>query len=97
MKQYVIIAKDGVDADALERRMQARPFHLAGASRLKANGQFVVGGATLNEQGQMNGSVMIVQFDTNADFEHWYNNEPYIQQGVWQEISVQPFKVANVE
>ncbi|HSC53113.1 MAG TPA: YciI family protein [Phnomibacter sp.] len=97
MKQYVVIAKDGTDANALAHRMQVRPHHLTGASRLKANGNYVVGGATLNEAGQMDGSVMIVQFEDDAAFEQWYQNEPYIKEGVWQTIEVKPFKVANVE
>jgi hypothetical protein len=35
MKQYVIIAYDGDDADAQERRKTIRPLHLAGAKILK--------------------------------------------------------------
>lgn len=97
MKQYVIIAKDGDDAAALERRMQVRADHLAGAGKLKANGNFVTGGATLDEAGHMNGSVMIVQFETDEAFQEWYNNEPYIVKGVWKHIEVKPFKVANVQ
>jgi len=97
MKQYVVIAKDGDDAAALERRMQVRTDHLAGASKLKANGNFVTGGATLDEAGQMNGSVMIVQFENEEAFQHWYDNEPYIVNGVWKQIEVKPFKVANVQ
>lgn len=96
MKQYVIIARDGNDPDALQRRMEARPNHLAGAAALKANNQYVMGGAFLNEAGQMEGSVMIVQFETEADFNHWYSNEPYIISGVWKTIEVKPFRVANV-
>ncbi len=96
MKQYVIIARDGNDPDALQRRMEARPNHLAGASALKANNQYVVGGAILNEGGQMEGSVMVLQFETEADFNHWYSNEPYIVSGVWKTIEVNPFRVANV-
>lgn len=96
MQQYVIIARDGDDAEALERRLQARPGHLAGAAGLKEKGNFVVGGAILNEEGQMCGSVMIVQFDSEEDFRHWYDNEPYILQGVWKDIEVKPFRVANV-
>jgi len=97
VKQYLIIASDGEDAEALPRRMAARPLHLSGASRLKANGNFVIGGATLNGQGQMNGSVMIVQFENEADFQAWYAQEPYITQGVWQNVEVRPFKVADVK
>ncbi|MCU0336074.1 MAG: YciI family protein [Chitinophagaceae bacterium] len=97
MKQYVIIARDGIDEAALERRMSVRHLHLAGASVLKAQGQFVVGGATLDSEGHMNGSVMIVQFETEEAFDAWYRQEPYIVNGVWQHVEVLPFKVAPVE
>ena len=96
MKQYVIIARDGNDAEAQNRRQTVRPVHLAGAARLKAANQFVIGGAMLNEAGQMEGSVMIVQFETEEQFTEWYNNEPYITGNVWQSIEVKPFRVANV-
>jgi len=96
MKQYVIIARDGKDDKAPDRRMETRPLHLAEASRLKANNNFIIGGAFLNDAGQMVGSVMIVQFETEDDFTNWYNNEPYITGGVWTTIEVTPFKVAEV-
>ena len=96
MKQYLIIARDGNDPDALQRRMDARPIHLAGAAKLKVNNQFVIGGAMLNDAGQMEGSVMIVQFETEDEFSYWYKHEPYIVSGVWKTIEVKPFRVANV-
>mgnify|MGYP003482761631 CR=1 FL=1 len=97
MKQYLVIAKDGKDDAALQRRLNARKGHLAGAAALKANGNFVLGGAMLNKDGEMEGSVLVLQFGTETDFEAWYANEPYIVQGVWQEVEVKPFKVANFE
>lgn len=97
MKQYLIIARDGKDDAAAERRMAVRNMHLAGASLLKAQGRFVVGGAMLNHDGQMNGSVLIVQFETDEAFEAWFQQEPYIVGGVWQEVEVLPFKIASVE
>jgi uncharacterized protein YciI len=51
--------------------METRPVHLAGASRLKANNHFIIGGALLNDAGQMEGSVMILQFETEAQFNDW--------------------------
>ena len=47
MKQYLIIANDGKDDEALDRRKEVRPLHLAGAKRLKEKNNFVIGGATL--------------------------------------------------
>lgn len=97
MKQFVVIARDADDAEALKRRLNVRADHIAGASKLKATGNFVVGGAMLDENGNMCGSVMIMQFESDEEFQKWYKNEPYIVNEVWQTIEVKPFKVANVE
>lgn len=96
MKQYLIIAQDGKDDEALNRRKEIRALHLAGAKKLKDNGNFVIGGAMLDDDGNMRGSIMIVQFDTPDEFQKWYDNEPYITNGVWKEIEVTPFRVAEV-
>ena len=96
MLQYVIISKDGSDEEALQRRMKVRPLHLKGARQLKDNNNFIVGGATLDEKGNMNGSVMIVQFETEDEMKHWFEHEPYIKGNVWQTIEVKPFRVAEV-
>lgn len=94
MQQYVIIGRDGTDAEALTRRLAVRPQHLEGAALLRSKGQFVEGGAILNADGQMIGSVMILQFETQAEFDAWYAQEPYVTAGVWQQIEVHPFMVA---
>ena len=96
VKQYLIIANDGKDDEALDRRKEVRPLHLAGAKRLKEKNNFVIGGAMLDDDGNMRGSIMIVQFETQDDFQKWYDNEPYITQGVWRTIEVKPFRVADV-
>ena len=96
MKQYLIIAQDGKDSEALNRRKEVRPLHLDGAKKLKENNNFVIGGAMLDDEGNMRGSIMIVQFETQDDFHRWYDNEPYITGGVWKTIEVKPFRVAEV-
>jgi len=96
MQQYVIYAYDGTDAQALERRMAARPHHLVVVKQLKANGNFIVGGAILNEAGNMIGSMMLVQFDTEGALYNWYNNDPYVTMKVWEKVEIKPFKIAEV-
>ena len=96
MKQYLITAQDGKDDGALDRRKEVRPLHLAGAKKLKENGNFVIGGAMLDADANMRGSIMIVQFASQDDFQKWYDNEPYITGGVWKNIQVKPFRVAEV-
>jgi hypothetical protein len=46
MPQYLIIALDGTDAEASERRMNVRPAHFDGA--------------ILDDNGKMTGSMMVV-------------------------------------
>lgn len=96
MLQFVIIGKDGTDTEALDRRMLVRPVHLAGARKLKESNNYVVGGATLDKNGTMNGSIMIVQFENEEELKQWMDSEPYITENVWQKIEVKPFKVADI-
>lgn len=96
MKQYLIIAYDDTDEQAPERRAEVRPEHLAGAKELKVNNHFITGGAILDDNGRMKGSAMILQFNTEEEFDHWYAHEPYITKGVWKHIEVKPFRVADV-
>ena len=96
MNQYLITAYDHTGVDALQHRLNIRPHHLDGARELKANGNFIIGGAMLNDDGKMIGSVMILQFETEEELQAWQQNEPYITQGVWETVDVKPFKVADV-
>ena len=96
MNQYLITAFDGTDENAFERRMNVRSFHLEGAKKLKENGNFIIGGAMLDEEGKMIGSTMILQFENPSELQDWIDNEPYLLQKVWEKFEVKPFRVANV-
>ena len=96
MKQYLVIAHDGNDGEALARRMEWRPKHFERARALKATGNFVIGGAILNEDQQMTGSMMVVQFQRAEVLQEWLKDEPYVVGEVWKTIEVKPFKVAEL-
>lgn len=96
MNQYLVTAYDYTDTEALQRRMNVRPHHLDAAKDLKASGNYVLGGAILNEDGKMIGSVMILQFETEEALNAWKQNEPYITQKIWESVDVKPFRVATV-
>ncbi len=96
MQQYIIYAWDGNDEQALERRMKARPSHFEKAAELKANGNFILGGAMLNDEGKMIGSTMVVQFETPDGLQEWLDTEPYVLGNVWERIETRPFRVATV-
>ena len=91
--QWLIIARDGTDKRAIERRMAARPAHLANAARLQASGHLLVGGALVDD-GKMIGSACIAQFATRAELDEWLRTDPYVTGHVWQDIQVLPYRVA---
>jgi uncharacterized protein len=91
---YVVHAYDYTDANALDRRMAARPSHFEGARRLKELGHFVVAGALLDPNGKMIGSMMLLDFADEAQLNDWLSWEPYIQQGIWERYDIKPFRQA---
>ncbi len=91
---YVIHAYDC--PNSLDKRMAVRPDHLDYVRKLKASGQFILGGALLNETGQMMGSMLMLTFDTDEQLQDYLRTDPYIVQGVWEKIDVKPFRQAEV-
>ena len=74
--QWLIIARDGTDAQAQERRMAARPAHLEHAAKLQAAGHLLVGGALIDDDGRMIGSACVAQFETRAQLDAWLRTDP---------------------
>lgn len=91
--QFLVIGHDGTDGDALDRRMAARPAHVALGDRMRASGQMICGAAILDDDGKMIGSVLICEFESRADLDKWLENEPYVTGDVWKTIDIQPCKV----
>ena len=96
MQQYIIIAKDGTDANALARRLEYRPAHLALMKSYKEAGTFISGGATLDDSGNMIGSVVHMQFASKEAIDQWIQEEPYIQGGVWERYEILPYRSATI-
>lgn len=95
MPQFVIIARDYQDEDALSRRLACRDEHFRRIARLRDLGHFLVGGAILDDAERMIGSVLIGSFDSRQELdERWLSQEPYISERVWEHIEVLPYRVA---
>jgi uncharacterized protein YciI len=94
MKQYIITGYDYTDDGALDRRMAVRQQHLDGTVALRTTGNYILGGAILDDAGRMIGSVMVVQFETAEELEAWKQSEPYIVHNIWESVDIKPFKVA---
>lgn len=91
--QFAILARDGLDAGALDRRMAAREQHLANSQRLVAAGQAICRAAMLDDDDRMVGSIMILDFPSRADLDAYLADEPYVTGDVWQDIQVVPCRV----
>ncbi|KAI8615753.1 hypothetical protein BC830DRAFT_1121085 [Chytriomyces sp. MP71] len=93
--QFLLVAKDFVDAEAPARRLAVRQRHLDRASAAKLDGHVLVGGATLAaDEKTMNGSMLVLEF---ASFDHakeWVEADVYVTGRVWQSYSLQPFRMA---
>lgn len=93
--EFLVIAMDGTDEGALDRRMAAREAHIAGISRLKEQGHFISGGAILDDQGNMIGSAVVLDFPDRAAVEKCIADDPYTKGNVWQDVTIRPFKAVR--
>ena len=86
--QFLVVATDSTDSDARARRLRTRPEHSALIAKLKDAGNFRVGGHTLDDDGNIIGSAVIVDFATRAELDAYLAMEPYAVQRVWDDIKV---------
>lgn len=92
--EFLVIAYDGKDPEAKQRRLRARPAHLEGVQAMKQAGTFINGGAILDDNGEMIGSTLYVDFASREDLERWLKSDPYVTEGVWVNIEVKPIRLA---
>ncbi len=92
--QFLVTGMDGVDGEAPARRLSAREAHLTLGERMKASGNLLFAAAILDEGGKMIGSSIVCDFPSAADLDNWLKEEPYVTDGVWQQIEVRPCRVS---
>jgi uncharacterized protein YciI len=92
--QFLVIARDGDDADAPARRARVRPAHLDFIQPFVDRGQVLIGGAMLDGSGTMIGSTLLTEFDTREALDEWLRSDPYVTEQVWRSIEVHPFRTA---
>ncbi|KAG0010773.1 hypothetical protein BGZ81_002562 [Podila clonocystis] len=96
--QFIVIARDYKDAEALNRRLSVRPKHLEGASALKKSGKLQLGGALLTdhtEKGKMIGSIMIFEAESQEEVVKIIEKDEYVTGKVWENYQVIPFRGAK--
>ena len=90
--QFLIMAYDG--EGKADKRMEVRPRHLEGMKRLSEH--IVCAGGLLDDNGQMKGSALIMDFESRALLDEYLSSEPYIIEHVWETVEVEPINVAIV-
>jgi uncharacterized protein YciI len=84
--------------DSLPRRAKVREAHLERVRTLVSEGRLLVAGPhpaiDTDEPGKagFTGSLIIAEFESLEDAENWANSDPYVAAGVYERVTVKPFK-----
>ena len=93
---YAIMSQDV--EDSLPRRASARPEHLARIEALRDAGRLVLAGPhpalDTTEPGEagFTGSLIVAEFDCLETAEQWAAADPFVAAGVYEHVTVKPFK-----
>ncbi|MDD5266160.1 MAG: YciI family protein [Methylococcales bacterium] len=93
---YAIFGED--IEDSLGKRMSARPAHLKRLQELLDEGRLVLAGPhpaiDTDNPGDagFTGSLVVAEFDNLQAAQQWANADPYIDTGVYDKVTVKPFK-----
>lgn len=96
MPLFVITCTD--QEGTIEKRLAARPQHLARLEKLDMEGRLIVAGAMPKElenlQAGFYGSTMILDFESREALDVWLEDEPFVKEGVYSHVDVKPFNKA---
>ena len=93
---YAIISQDR--PNSLADRLATRPAHLDRLNQLKAAGRLVLAGPhpaiDSPDPGDagFSGSLVVAEFPSLEDAQSWADADPYNAAGVYQQVTVKPFK-----
>lgn len=93
---YAIIGEDV--ADSLEKRLQVREQHLQRIKQLQDEGRLFVAGpfpaidAADPAAAGFSGSLIVAEFESLQAAIDWANNDPYSEHGIFDNVTVKPFK-----
>lgn len=93
---YAIISQDV--ENSLDKRKSARDQHIARLNELKDQGRLIIAGphpaVDSPDPGDagFTGSLIIAEFESLQSAQTWADTDPYIAAGVYEKVSVKPFK-----
>ncbi|ULA63846.1 MAG: Protein YciI [Nitrospira sp.] len=83
--KFVILGYDGPEGEA--KRKIHRPAHLANLEPLAQQGRVTLAGPLTDKTG----SLMVLEFESQAEAEQFANQDPYMVHGVFERVEVHPF------
>ena len=95
---YAVMAQD--TPNSLEKRLTARPAHIARLQKLQEEGRLILAGPVPavdnNDPGVagFSGSLIVAEFPSLAVAIAWARADPYVGAGVYAQVEVRPFKKA---
>lgn len=93
---YAIVGTD--IPDSLEKRLAARPAHVARLQQLQAEGRMLLAGPfpaiDAEDPGSagFSGSLIVAEFESLAAARAWADADPYAEAGVYASVDVRPFR-----
>jgi len=96
MMFYVIIGEDR--AGTLDKRLAVRPDHVARLQALQGEGRLLLAGPCpaidSPDPGPagFSGSLIVAEFESLDAAKAWADADPYVAAGVYEKVTVKPFK-----
>ena len=93
---YAIIGRDV--PNSLSKRLSVRPAHIARLQTLQDAGRLLLAGpfpavdAIDPAAAGFTGSLIVAEFSSLAEAETWAQADPYLTTGVYEQVTVKPFK-----
>ncbi|MDD2932440.1 MAG: YciI family protein [Methylotenera sp.] len=93
---YTIVAED--TPNSLDKRLSARPEHLTRLQDLQNTGRLLLAGPfpaiDSPDPGPAgySGSLIVAEFSSLEEAQQWANNDPFVINGVYSQVSVKPFR-----
>lgn len=85
--RFALMTKD--KPGALQTRMDNREAHLA---YIADTGVVEMAGPVLDDDGQMCGSLIILEVDDLAAAQAWADNDPYAKAGLFSDVTLRAWK-----
>jgi len=87
--QLIIFTED--KPDSLHIRQENRADHIAWLKSEASNVKLLTAGPWLDDDGEMRGSMIIVEASDKAEVENWLSRDPYRSAGLTASTRVQGF------